>query len=119
MFPKERAPRSRRLFQLDSLLQHELGVLFTKLVETPSDVLVSIGKISVTADLEQAEVKISVLPFARGKEILKLLEQVRPEMQQELNRRLRTYRVPKIRFLLDNTEERAGRIESLLDSLGK
>jgi len=119
MFPEERAPRSRRLFQLDSLLQHELGILFKKIVETPADVLVSIGQIRVTADLEQAQVKISVLPFERGKEILKLLEQVRPEMQQVLNGRLKTYRVPKIRFVLDNTEEQAGRIEHLLDSLSK
>ncbi len=115
----EKPPRSRRLFQLDSLLQHELGKLFTKMVEVPPNVLVSIGQIQITADLEQAEIKISVLPFDRGSEILQLLKQLRPELQQELNQRLRTYRVPKINFSLDNTEERADRIEHLLDSLQK
>ena len=114
-----RPERSRRLYKLDSLLAQELGKIFSKELEPPPDALISIGEIKVLADLREAQVKISILPFARRQEIFVWLKKQAGMIQHELNRRLRLYHVPKVIFILDETEEKATHIESLLDSFNR
>ncbi|MFH1866561.1 MAG: 30S ribosome-binding factor RbfA [Patescibacteria group bacterium] len=117
MLNKTPESRSRRLYQIDSLLQHELGTLFSRMLESPLGTLVSISTITVSADLSYAEVKLSILPHEQREEVLKAIQGQLKEIQHELNKRLRLYRVPKLNFIIDETEEQAGKIESLLDSL--
>lgn len=113
--PNDDSPRSRRLYQIDSLLQHELGSLFIKQLEPPADCLVSVSSITVSADLDHAEVKLSILPFNRRQEVFKFIQTQLKEVTHELNLRLKLYRVPKLHFRIDETEEQADRLEQLLD----
>lgn len=117
--PSEDTPRSRRLYQIDSLLQHELGALFVKFLEPPLGTLVSISSIIVSHDLEVAEIKLSIIPFAERQKVFLAITGQLKELSRELNRRLRLYRVPKLNFVVDETEERADRLEQLLDSQTK
>lgn len=107
--------KNNRLEKINSLLQHEFSFLFTKLLEPPKDALISFGAVKVTKDLDIANVPVSVLPFARRHEIFKWLQGRRGEIQYELNKRLKTFRVPKIMFILDETEERVDRLGKILD----
>lgn len=108
--------RSRRLYKLDSLLRQELDKIFSRELEPPLGVLISISEVKVSADLHQAEVGISILPFIKRQEALVWLKKQIGMIQHQLNRALRLYHVPKITFVLDETEEKASHIESLLDS---
>ncbi len=108
--------KNNRLEKIDSLLQHEFSFLFTKLLEPPKDALISFGTVKVTKDLDIANVPVSILPFDKRHEVFKWLQARRGEIQYELNKRLKTFRVPKIFFILDETEERADRIGQILDS---
>ncbi len=108
--------RSRRLYKLDSLLRQELDKIFSRELESPLGVLISISEVKVSADLHQAEVAISILPFAKRQEVFVWLKKQIGIIQHQLNRALRLYHVPKITFVLDETEEKASHIESLLDS---
>ncbi len=107
--------KNNRLEKIDSLIQHELSLLFTRMLEPPPGSLISIGAVKVTPDLETANVPISILPFVNRQEVFKWLTKQVFLIQQELNGRLKTYRVPKIHFVLDETEEHADRIGQLLD----
>ncbi|HBV33369.1 TPA: ribosome-binding factor A [Patescibacteria group bacterium] len=107
--------KPRRLYQIESLLQHELGTLVVKMLESPTGTLVSVSSIKVTADLETAEVKLSILPFTRRQEVFKAIRGQLKEITHQLNQRLHLYRVPKLDFVIDETEERADRLGQLLD----
>ncbi len=111
--------RSRRLYKLDSLLAQELGKIFSKELEPPLGTLISIGEVRVSADLHKAQVKISILPFTERQEVFLWLNRQIGMIQYELNRVLYLYHVPKIIFVLDETEEKASRIELLLDNIDR
>ncbi len=108
---------TRRLEQLASVLQAELGQLLAREVELPPGVLATITRVKVLPDYKEAHVKVSVLPFVRASEVLALLTGMLPSLQHHLNTTLTMFHVPKLVLTLDETPERAGRIEHLLDRL--
>jgi len=109
----------RRTKQVASVLERELASVLKREFELPHNVLVTIIKISVDADFELAKVQISVLPFASGNSILLKLQQASGFLQHCLAKRLPLYRLPKIKFVLDTSEERASELEAILDKVKK
>jgi ribosome-binding factor A len=108
---------SRRLEKLASVMRFELGKLLTREVEFPLGVLVTITSVVIPADLSVARVMISVLPFAKGKEILTILFGAVFNLQHLIRRKLKIYHVPKLEFYIDEAPEKAGHIEHILDSI--
>lgn len=108
---------SYRLPQLASLIRHELGQIITREFEPPRGVVMTLTQVKVLPDLSSARVGVSILPFAVAEEVFKKLNKAVPHFQRLLNEKLSTYRVPKLDFHLDTTEERAAHIDALLDSL--
>ncbi|MBI5466152.1 MAG: 30S ribosome-binding factor RbfA [Candidatus Kerfeldbacteria bacterium] len=115
--PKSASEPSYRLARLSSLIQHELGQIMTREFEPPPGVLVTLTQVRVVPDLSSARVGISILPFIQSEEVFKSLGKLAPHFQRLINAKLRLYRVPKLDFQLDNTEEQAAHIDRLLDSL--
>ena len=109
--------KARRLQQLASLIRAELGKLLTREVELASGVLVTITQVEVLPDFKTAHVKVSVLPFAQGKEVFILLQRVLPGLQHHLNAKLTMFQAPKLVLEFDATPERTARLEHLLDSI--
>jgi ribosome-binding factor A len=89
----------------------------TREVEMPPGVLATVTRVVVTPDYREAHVKVSVLPFERAPQILTFLTRVLPGLQHQLNQSITMFHVPKVVLSLDETPERAGRIEHLLDTL--
>lgn len=98
-------------------MRFELGKLLTREVEFPLGVLVTITSVTILSDLSAARVMISVLPFARGKEILTILHGAIFNLQHLIRSKLKIYHVPKLEFYIDEAPEKADHIEHILDSI--
>lgn len=110
---------SERIERINSLISRELAALFVRTLDLPRAVVLTVTSVDTSADLSVARVWVSVLPALASGQILDMLEANRPMFQRTLNRKLVMRKVPKVTFSLDQTEERAARVESLLDDLKK
>ena len=85
--------------------------------ETPS---VFFDRVEIAPDLSTARVFVS--PSIPGqeyveKELVEPLQQSEPWLRQQLFKRMRIRRVPKLKFCIDKGKEHAKRIEHLLDEV--
>jgi len=110
-------PGWERTDRLASLIREEVNVLILRELELPKGVLITMTQVKVFGDLSGARIGISVLPADRGKEIIKLMDIVQPHLQRILNQKLKSYRVPKIEFYLDESIERGEHIVQILDKV--
>ena len=105
---------SHRLEKLNSLIQQELGFIIKEEVELPIDSLITVSKVDTSVDIKHTNVYISVIPKNKAVSVIKKLNHNVYHLQQALNRKLVIHFVPKIRFVLDHSEEHAERIEKIL-----
>jgi len=110
---------SERLKKLNELLREEISKIFLRELSIPDGVFITIVRADISPTLEHANIFISVLPENKAKEILKQIKSQIYDLQQTLNKRLAIRPVPKIRFEIDATEARAGRIDKLLQKVGE
>mgnify|MGYP001560461547 FL=1 len=106
-----------RVFQVNELIQKELGQILLRELEFPEDIFMTITRVEASPNLQEAKVYISVIPEGGGREVLKILKQNVFRLQQILNKRLRMRPVPKIRWMLHKELSKAQRVEGLLDTI--
>lgn len=106
-----------RIDRVNELVREELSQLMLREIDLPRDTLVTITRVACSPDLEHARVWISILPSDHADNVMQLLTVKIGELQHGLNATLKMLPVPRIRFLIDDTEDRAARIEGILDSL--
>ena len=105
--------------QVNELLREKIGEFLISDFEPPTGALVTITRVEVTTDMQQAKIYISVLPENNRGTILESLRRATPRIRRFLFRDLTFHSTPRLIFLLDESEIRAQGIESLLDSLGR
>ena len=110
---------SERIKKLNDLIRDEVGKILMTEVEAENNTLITVTGADVSPTLEHATIKISVFPSDKTDEILKKLKKQIYQIQQLLNKRLNMRPVPKIRFELDKTEEKAEKIEKLIEKVVK
>ncbi|MFH0952375.1 MAG: 30S ribosome-binding factor RbfA [Patescibacteria group bacterium] len=108
---------SHRMARVSELIRQQLNKLLIKELEWPKDCLITITRVKTTRDLSYTDVYISIMPLDRQAEVMQLLENRRWKLQSILAKKITIAMFPTIRFRLDDTEERAAHIESLIDSL--
>ncbi len=108
---------SRRIDQVNELIQREVAEFFRRDIEFPRDLFVTVTRVETHPDLRQAKIFVSVLPFVKHAQALQMLTRARGSVQSMLNGKLFMHHVPQIQFLLDPTEEKATAVESILDDL--
>jgi len=108
---------SDRLEKVKSLVQKELAKILLKESDFSYDVLVTLTRVDIPPDLRTANAKISVIPTQKTKEVINLLKHNIYDIQQQLNRRIRTRPVPKITFVEEKGTAEAARIEALLEKI--
>ena len=108
---------SERIKKVNELIQVEVSKIIKGEVETGTDTLITVVRAEASPTLEHATIWISVFPSEKEKITLeKIKDKVYP-IQQLLNKRLVMRTVPKIRFEIDKSEERASRIEEIIDRI--
>ena len=104
---------TRRTEKVSALLQQELGSLMNKL-ELPF--LTTISKMEVTPDLKWAKAWITIFTSNEEDEnqVLGILKTELPDLQKQINQKLKMKNVPRISFVVDHGEQYASRIDELL-----
>jgi ribosome-binding factor A len=75
--------------------------------------LITVTHVKVSDDLSTARVMVSVIADDRGG-VMKGLSKAAGFLQGRIGKRMAAKKVPELRFVLDDTEERAGRVDQIL-----
>lgn len=87
-------------------------------VHDPGIGFLTITRVAVTPDLQQARVYYTTLGDEKArKESRRALERAAPFLRRQIGRRLRLKRVPELDFFFDESIERHDRIERILQEL--
>ena len=99
-------------------IRGEIGLLLAREVHDPGIGFVTITRVQVTPDLQQARVYYTALgdeKTRRNSE--RALERAAPFLRRQIGARLRLKRVPELKFFYDESIAGQDRIERLLDDL--
>lgn len=105
---------SNRVEKVNSLLEHELGKIILRDFAFSPEILVTLTRVSTTANLIEAKVYISVFPEEKSDGIIRALQKSVYDIQYKINRTLRQRPIPKIKFVKETVISRAARVEELL-----
>ena len=108
---------STRLEKVKRLIQRELAEILLRENDFGRDILITLTRVDVSDDLRSAAAYISVSSEEKTKEVFKTLRDNIYEIQQKLNRRMRTRPVPKLRFVEEKKVREAAKIEALLEKI--
>ncbi len=106
--------------KIADLLQHAISnAIFFELEEEKLK-WVAITDVRVNKDITIAEVFYSVIEQKTDREEIKiLLEKNLYKIKRYLSSNLRLRQIPEIKFIYDDTEEKASKIEKILDEIKK
>jgi ribosome-binding factor A len=101
--------------RLNHLFQSELAELIREVRDPRMASIVSITRVEVSPDLENASVHISILGTEDEKrDSVAALSHAAPFLRRELLHRVRIRKVPLLHFLLDETIEEAAHVLELM-----
>lgn len=108
---------SKRIEKINPLIQDILSKLLAKETSLKPGVFVTITKVDTSRDLRYARVSVSVFPDTERDYAFQTVLHERPKLQKLLHQELSTKILPKISFILDETESRADKIEQLFQQI--
>ena len=99
-------------------IRDELSQLLARDVHDPGIGFITLTRVSVTPDLQQARVYYTSLGDDKARhETAKALERAMPFLRRQLGQRIRLRRVPEVEFFYDESIARGDRIEQILQEL--
>ncbi len=99
-------------------VRNEIAELLTFAVRDPGIGFITITRVRVTPDLQQARVYYTTMGDEKARrETQRGLERARPMIRRHLGRRMRLRRVPELQFFFDESVGRQDRIEQILRDL--
>jgi ribosome-binding factor A len=107
---------SRRVQRLNTLFRQELADLIQSELRDPRlGTLVSVTRVDISPDLENADVFISVLGDEEAKTAtMRAMAAAAPFLRRHLVERIRIRRMPNLHFKLDETIEQAAYVLDLM-----
>lgn len=110
----------RRPERLGEQIRHEIGALLVGGLRDPRIGFATITEVRVTPDLRHAWVSVSILGSAeQQQQALEGFRAAAGYIRRELAHRVKVKRMPELEFRLDQTAERAARIDALLRQAGE
>jgi ribosome-binding factor A len=96
-------------------IRHELATLLSRHVHDPGIGFVTLTRVKVSPDLQQARVFYTMLgDEAKRKDTERALVRATPFLRRQIGARIRLRRVPELRFEFDQSVENQDRIERIL-----
>lgn len=111
---------SKRQKQVGQLVMEEMSDIFQREgVNIINGGMVSISKVSVTPDLLEARVYLSLYKIDKPEELMKEIASRTGEWRNQLGKRVRHQlrRVPELQFFLDDTLDHVFKMEELFKSI--
>ncbi len=115
-------PRSKRQLQVGEMLRHVLSEIFLRGDFHDADYQryrpsITVSEVKVSADLRNATVFVMPLGGKHQAEIMAMLNKLVPELKRSLSGNIRLRHMPDFYFKLDDTYDKASRMEELLRGL--
>jgi ribosome-binding factor A len=105
-------PRSQRVAEQ---VQRELAALIRREIKDPRVELVTVTAVEVSKDLAYAKVFVSSLGDTQPRaDLITALTHAAGFLRHELGKALRLRIIPELRFVYDETQERAAKLEALI-----
>ncbi len=110
---------NHRIVRVSELVKQQIGEVLQELNLTDCG-FVTVTSASVAPDLKDGRIYVSVIGTAEQKKrAIAILEQRHGHIQHELAKRIVLKYTPRLKFILDETESHAQRIEMLLAKLNR
>jgi ribosome-binding factor A len=111
-------PQGSRSSRVGDQIRAELAELLTREVRDPGVGFLTITRVGVTADLQQARVYYTTLGDDKARrESSRALNRATPFLRRQIGQRLRLKRVPELEFFFDESIEKGARIERILQEI--
>ncbi len=108
---------SRRIEQVNALLQQEIGAIIARDIEFPLGVIVTILSVSTSGDLHHAAIATSIFPEGKRGETLVILKKHTRHIELQLRGKISMHHIPALSWTIDATAEHGANVEAILDSL--
>ena len=109
------SPRSSRVGEQ---IREDLSELLAREVHDPGIGFLTITRVQVTSDLQNARVYYTTLGDAQArKQTGRALDRATPFLRRQLGRRLQLRRMPELQFFFDESVERLDRVERILQEI--
>ena len=111
---------SKRQVKYGKQLQKDLAEIFQ---QNPTHYfgssLGTITGVTVSPDLGLARIHLSIFPISKAEEVFKNLNKIKSEVRLKLGRKIgsKVRIVPELAFFHDDTEEKASKIDNLINKL--
>ncbi|MCE2613562.1 30S ribosome-binding factor RbfA [Flavobacteriaceae bacterium D16] len=108
---------TQRQKKIGGLIQQDLADILQRAAsEGTPGTLISVSKVSVTADLSIAKVYVSVFPTGKAKKIVEEIKESTPAVRHELAQRTKHQlrRTPELLFFLDDSLDYIDKIDQSL-----
>lgn len=109
----------RHLIRYQQLIQEQLSSLMLRELDVEPGILVTVSKVILSADLQVADVKITVFPTDKQGTVIQKLKKTHKEYEYYLADILSRGRSPELRFEIDSEALEAYKVEKLLDDLSE
>jgi len=108
---------SYRREKINELIRDEVGKILHRELDLNFEALVTVTRAVTSEDQNHVRVYVSVFPSNVAQEALQSINRNIYFFQQTLNKKLQIRPVPKLFFVLDETEEKAAKIEKLVEKV--
>ena len=108
-----------RIEKINQFIRELISKLIQKEISFKPEVFVTIFKVDTAKDLSHTKIFLSVFPIKERDYVIKTLEKETFNLQKKMNQELHLKIIPKLRFVLDNTQEKASEIEEIIDKIKK
>jgi len=99
-------------------IRSELAMLLAREVHDPGIGFITLTRVQMSPDLQQARVRYTVLGDEKARAgTAKALERATPFLRRQIGARLRLRRVPELAFFFDDSIEGQDRIERILNDI--
>lgn len=103
-----------RIRKINKLILQQVGKILLQEVHLQTKAMITVKKVSTTKDLTYADVWISIMPETSEEDVLAELDRQIGDIQHLLNRKLSLRFVPWVRFKIDDSEEKAQHLHTLI-----
>ena len=109
---------SQRPSRVGEQIREDLTELLAREVHDPGIGFLTITRVNVTSDLQNARVYYTTLGDDQArKQTARALGRATPFLRRQLGNRLRLRRIPELQFFYDDNVERLDRVERILQEL--
>ena len=99
-------------------IREDLTELLARSVHDPGIGFITITRVEVTSDLQNARIYYTTLGDAQARtQTGRALERATPFLRRQIGQRLRLRRIPELQFFFDENIERQDRVERILQDL--